>query len=61
MTEPDAIVFVVDDDMSVREGLEGLIRSAGLRAETFASAQEFLARPLADLPSCLYWTFGCRV
>jgi len=53
LTEPDAIVFVVDDDVSVREGLEGLIRSAGLRAETFASAQEFLARPLADLPSCL--------
>ena len=53
MTEPDAIVFVVDDDMSVREGLEGLIRSAGLRAETFASAQDFLARPLADLPGCL--------
>ena len=53
MTEPDAIVFVVDDDVSVREGLEGLIRSAGLRAETFASAQEFLARQRADLPSCL--------
>jgi len=53
LTVPDAIVFVVDDDVSVREGLEGLIRSAGLRAETFASAQEFLARPLADLPSCL--------
>ena len=53
MTEPDAIVFVVDDDVSVREGLGSLIRSAGLRAETFASAQEFLARPLADLPSCL--------
>jgi len=53
LTEPDAIVFVVDDDVSVREALEGLIRSAGLRAETFASAQEFLARPRADLPSCL--------
>jgi len=53
LTEPDAIVFVVDDDVSVREGLEGLIRSAGLRAETFASAQEFLARQRADLPSCL--------
>jgi FixJ family two-component response regulator len=53
LTEPDAIVFVVDDDLSVREALEGLIRSAGLRVETFASAQEFLARPRADLPSCL--------
>ena len=53
MPEPDAIVFVVDDDVSVREALEGLIRSARLKVETFASAQEFLARPRADLPSCL--------
>jgi FixJ family two-component response regulator len=53
LPEPDAIVWVVDDDVSVREALQGLIRSAGLRVETFASAQEFLARPRADLPSCL--------
>jgi FixJ family two-component response regulator len=53
LTEPDAIVFVVDDDVSVREALEGLIRSAGLRVETFASAREFLARERPDLPSCL--------
>jgi FixJ family two-component response regulator len=53
MAEPKAIVFVVDDDLSVREALGGLIRSAGLRVETFASAQEFLARPRADVPSCL--------
>jgi FixJ family two-component response regulator len=53
MAEPKAIVFVVDDDLSVREGLGSLIRSAGLRVETFASAQEFLARPRADAPSCL--------
>jgi FixJ family two-component response regulator len=53
MAEPKAIVFVVDDDASVREGLGSLIRSAGLRIETFASAQEFLARPRADAPSCL--------
>ena len=53
MPESDAIVLVVDDDLSVREALESLIRSAGLRVETFASAQEFLARPRADLPSCL--------
>ncbi len=53
MPEPDAIVLVVDDDVSVREALASLIRSAGLRVETFASAQEFLARPRADLPSCL--------
>ena len=48
-----ASVYVVDDDVSVREGAESLIRSAGLRAETFASAQEFLARPRAEVPSCL--------
>ena len=53
MSEPKAIVFVVDDDVSVREGLGSLIRSAGLRVETFASAQEFLARPRAEVPSCL--------
>jgi FixJ family two-component response regulator len=53
LLEPEAIVFVVDDDLSVREALEGLIRSAGLGVETFASAREFLARPRADLPSCL--------
>ena len=53
MPEPDAIVLVVDDDVSVREALGSLIRSAGFRVETFASAHEFLARPRADLPSCL--------
>ena len=53
MAERKAIVFVVDDDASVREGLGSLIRSAGLRVETFASAQEFLVRPRADVPSCL--------
>jgi len=53
MPEPDAIVFVVDDDASVREALGSLIRSAGLKVETFASAQEFLARAPADVSSCL--------
>jgi FixJ family two-component response regulator len=53
MAEAKAIVFVVDDDASVREGLGSLIRSAGLRVETFASAREFLARPQVDGPSCL--------
>jgi FixJ family two-component response regulator len=48
-----AIVFVVDDDVSVRESLELLIRSAGWQAETFASAQEFLSRPRATVPCCL--------
>ena len=53
MAEAKAIVFVVDDDLSVREALGSLIRSAGLKVETFASAHEFLARPRADMPSCL--------
>ena len=53
MPEPQAIVFVVDDDASVREALERLIRSAGLKVEAFASAEEFLKRPRADAPSCL--------
>ena len=46
-------VFVVDDDVSVRESLEPLIGFAGWRPETFASAQEFLARPRTLSPSCL--------
>jgi FixJ family two-component response regulator len=51
---PDTpIVFVVDDDISVRESLAPLIRCAGWRAETFASAGEFLARPRCFTPSCL--------
>jgi len=53
LPEPEAIILVVDDDVSVREALAGLILSAGLRVETFASAQEFLARPPADAPGCL--------
>ena len=47
------IVFVVDDDISVREALEGLIRSEGWETETFASAEAFLARPRVFVPSCL--------
>ena len=47
------IVFVVDSDASVRESLEQLISAAGWRAETFASAQEFLGRSRSFVPSCL--------
>ena len=45
MSDVIPIVFVVDDDVSVRESLELLIESAGWQAQTFASAQEFLAHP----------------
>ncbi|MGZ5233415.1 MAG: response regulator transcription factor, partial [Burkholderiales bacterium] len=48
-----SIVFVVDDDVSVRESLELLIRTAGWQPETFASAQDFLSHPRPTVPSCL--------
>jgi FixJ family two-component response regulator len=47
------IVFVVDDDISVRESLEALIRFEGLEVQTFSSAQDFLARPRTFAPSCM--------
>jgi FixJ family two-component response regulator len=47
------VVFIVDDDISVRESLEALIGFEGWRTETFASAEEFLARPRASEPSCI--------
>src|ERR1700688_3695627 len=47
------IVFVVDDDVSVRESLESLIRFEGWQPETFASAQEFLDHPRVHIPNCL--------
>jgi FixJ family two-component response regulator len=53
MSHATPIVFVVDDDVSVRESLESLIRWAGWHPETFASAQEFLSRPRVLAPSCL--------
>jgi len=53
MPDVTSIVFVVDDDVSVRESLELLIRTAGWRAETFASGQDFLSRPRVQVPSCL--------
>jgi FixJ family two-component response regulator len=53
MPHATPIVFVVDDDVSVRESLELLISTAGWQPETFASAGEFLARPRAAAPSCL--------
>jgi FixJ family two-component response regulator len=53
MSETEAIVFVVDDDAPTRESLKNLIRSVGLRAEAFASAQEFLRSKRPDAPACL--------
>jgi FixJ family two-component response regulator len=53
MSHPTPIVFVVDDDVSVRESLELLIDSAGWQPETFASAREFLSCPRILAPSCL--------
>jgi FixJ family two-component response regulator len=47
------IVFVIDDDESVRRSLERLLRSVDLEVETFASAQEFLRKPLPERPSCV--------
>ena len=53
MSHGKPIVFVVDDDPSVRQSLELFIESAGWQPETFASAQEFLSRPSSTVPSCL--------
>jgi FixJ family two-component response regulator len=51
--EPSPVVFVVDDDASVREGLKSLLRSVDLQVETFGSAAEFLQSKLPDAPGCL--------
>jgi FixJ family two-component response regulator len=53
MPDVASIVFVVDDDVSVRESLELLIRTAGWQPHAFASAQDFLSCPRAAVPSCL--------
>jgi DNA-binding NtrC family response regulator len=53
MTTPGTPVYVVDDDASVRDAVGRLVRSAGWKVETFASAHEFLASPWAGIPSCL--------
>jgi len=58
LPEPTPMVFVVEDDASVREALAGLIRSAGWNVEVYVSAQEFLARPKPDGPSCLVLDIG---
>jgi FixJ family two-component response regulator len=50
-------VFVIDDNADVRESIAGLLKSVGLRAETFESAQEFLSRERSDEPGCLVLDF----
>jgi FixJ family two-component response regulator len=56
--EATPLIFVVDDDVSVRESLELLMQSAGWRVETFASAEAFLDRPRVLAPSCLVLDVG---
>ena len=53
MREQDPIVFVIDDDSLIRDGIQSLIRSIGLRAQTFASALEFVQAKRPDAPACL--------
>jgi FixJ family two-component response regulator len=51
--EPDSVIFVVDDDLSVREAIKSLIKSVGLRVQTFETAQEFLQSKRLDVTGCL--------
>jgi FixJ family two-component response regulator len=53
LSEPHCIVFVVDDDATIREGLRSLLRSVGLQVELFATTREFLERKRPDVPNCL--------
>ncbi len=53
MTETSSIVFIIDDDASLRDALKTLIQSVSLQAEVFGSAQEFLQHERPDVPSCL--------
>ena len=53
MSKPESIVYVVDDDESVREAIQSLIRSVGLHVDAFASAQDFLRSKRPDVPGCL--------
>ncbi len=58
MSQGTPIVFIVDDDVSVRDSLDSLIRFEGWQVETFATAEAFLSRPRADVPSCLVLDVG---
>jgi len=51
--QSDSIVFVVDDDASIRDAVKSLLKSVGLRAEVFGSTEEFVSAPRPQVPSCL--------
>jgi FixJ family two-component response regulator len=53
MIEGDAVVYIIDDDPSIREAISDLIQSVGIRARSFSSAQEFLQTQRVDVPGCL--------
>jgi FixJ family two-component response regulator len=53
MREPDSIVFVIDDDALIRDGIKSLVQSVGLHVETFASAHAFMLTKRPDTPACL--------
>lgn len=53
MNAEEPVVFVIDDNLAVRKAISGLLRSVGLRFESFASAREFLHAPRADVPACM--------
>lgn len=60
MTDEDVVIFVVDDDASVRKGLSFLLRSAGYKVETFVSASEFLGRAVLDRTGCIILDLNMR-
>ena len=53
MSEPRQIIFIVDDDASVRDAISNLLEAVGLRTKSFASTEDFWKEPRADVPSCL--------
>jgi FixJ family two-component response regulator len=60
MAGEEAVVYVVDDDSAARAAIQNLLQSVGLRAQTFGSAQEFLASPRPDVPPAWCWMCDCR-
>ena len=60
MNQPETRVFVVEDDPSMSVALKNLLKSVGLQAQLFASAQEFMAADRPDIASCLILDVHCR-